>query len=230
MVQRLVDGVFHFQTQIFPRQRERFERLARGQSPQAVFVTCSDSRIDPNLITNSKPGDLFVVRNPGNLVPPYAMPSDAGAAMEFALQTLGVRDVIICGHTCCGAVAGLLDLDQLANLPTLARWLTHAEPVRARLNQWSSMDPNSRLNAAIELNVLVQLEHLGTHPFVATRLARGEVALHAWVYHLETGEVRAYDPARGTFRPLVENHFLSGTALPAILPGCRLTDATQGDD
>jgi carbonic anhydrase len=199
-MQKLVDGVMHFQSQVFAPQRELFEGLARGQAPHTLFVACSDSRIDPNLITNSKPGELFVVRNPGNLVAPYGMPNDAGAAVEFALVNFSLQDIVVCGHTGCGAMQGLFEPNQVAGLPTLARWLAHAEHVRGRLDQQPGhADANARLNAAVEENVLLQLDHLRTYPLVAERIARGRLRLHAWVYRLDTGGVRVHDPRRGMY-------------------------------
>lgn len=204
-MQKLVDGVMHFQKRVFAPQRELFQVLARGQSPHTLFVACSDSRIDPNLITNSKPGDLFVVRNPGNLVAPHGTPSDAGAAVEFALANLSVEDIVVCGHTGCGAMHGLLEPRQLAELPTLVRWLAHAERVRDWLDgQPHHTDAIARLNAAVDKNVLLQLEHLRGYPIVAERIAEGRLRLHAWVYDLETGGVRVHDPERDMYMALTD--------------------------
>ena len=124
---KIIRGVHEFQSQIFGTQKELFERLSGGQSPEALFITCSDSRIDPSLITQTSPGEIFVLRNAGNIVPPYgASTGGEAAAVEFAVAGLGVRDIIVCGHSQCGAVAGLLNPEKLTGLPTVPTWLGHA--------------------------------------------------------------------------------------------------------
>jgi carbonic anhydrase len=201
---RLIHGVLHFQQQIYKPQEDLFQMLAKGQSPHTLFIACSDSRIDPNLITNSKPGDLFVVRNPGNLVAPHGTPSDAGAAVEFALANFNIQDLVVCGHTGCGAMRGLLEPRQLAALPTLAGWLKHAEQVRRRLAGRQDLDDNAWLIAAAEQNALVQIEHLRTYPIVEDRLKRSGLRLHAWVYHLQSGNVVAHHPDQDRYVPLTD--------------------------
>jgi carbonic anhydrase len=201
---KLLQGVRHFQANVFASRRELFESLAQGQHPQALFITCSDSRIDPNLITQTGPGDLFVLRNAGNIVPPHgAANGGEGAAIEYAVQALGVKDIIVCGHSLCGAMRGLLDPGQVSALPAVSDWLRHAEPVRriVRRKHRDGSGP-ALLAAAVEENVLVQLQNLRTHPAVAAGVDRGEVQLHGWVYRIETGEIFAHDPRRGEFVPL----------------------------
>jgi carbonic anhydrase len=207
-MQKLVEGIHHFQANIFRPRREFFERLARGQKPQALFITCADSRVNPNLITQTQPGELFILRNAGNLVPPYgAANGGEGATIEFAVAGLGVEDIIVCGHSQCGAMKGLIEPAGLANLPAMARWLEHAEATRRILRDKYAdrTDQNGNLlTLAVEENVLVQIENLRTHPAVAAGLARGVLKLHAWVYKLETGQVFDYDPERGQFVALGE--------------------------
>ncbi len=213
-MQKLVSGIHKFQSEIFATYRDLFERLARGQSPEALFVTCADSRIDPNLLTQARPGDLFILRNAGNIVPPYG-PAGGGAAatIEFAVAGLGVRDIILCGHSGCGAMRALLEPAETERLPALRAWLAHAEATRRIVAEnYGHLEGAARLSAAIEENVLVQIEHLRTHPAVAAALARGALRLHGWVYKIETGEVFAYDPAQGQFRPLGEG----GAPAPAV--------------
>lgn len=203
-MQKLIQGLHHFQSDVFSSQRELFERLAHGQSPDALFITCSDSRINPNLITQTGPGELFILRNAGNIVPPYgAANGGEGATIEYALTALGVRDIIVCGHSHCGAMKGLLHLDTLGELPAVRQWLTHAEATRriAREN-YTHLCDGPLLTATIEENVLVQLENLRTHPAVAAALARKQLNLHGWVYKIETGEVFAYDSQQEQFLPL----------------------------
>jgi carbonic anhydrase len=200
-VQKLIQGIHTFQEDDFRPLQGLFESLARGQSPETLFITCSDSRIDPNLLTKSQPGELFILRNAGNIVPPHsAMAGGEAATIEFAVAGLGVKDIIICGHSHCGAVKGLLDPSQVATLPAVAQWLSHAEATRRIIeDNYSHLAPADRVTAAIEENVLVQLENLRTLPSVKSRLVKGDLRLHGWVYKLETGEVFAYDRADGQF-------------------------------
>lgn len=205
-MEKLVQGIHKFHQQVFTTQRELFERLTQGQSPDALFITCSDSRIDPGLLTQTDPGDLFVLRNAGNIIPPYGAGDGGGeaATLEFAVAGLGVKDIIVCGHTHCGAMAALLDPSKTENLPDLRRWLRNAESTRRIVaeNYAHLEDPATRVKATVQENVLVQLENLRTHPAVAARIARGQLNLHAWVYKLEEGRVFTYDPGDGQYVPL----------------------------
>ena len=205
-MQKLIQGIHHFQSNLFSPQRELFERLAGGQHPDALFITCSDSRISPNLITQTEPGELFIVRNAGNIVPPYgAANGGEGATIEFALVGLGIQDIIVCGHSHCGAMKGLLKPESLKGMPTMAAWLAHAEATRWVARQkYADLPPDALLNVTIQENVLIQLENLRTHPAVAGALAGDKLKLHAWVYKIETGQVFAYDPERSEFLPLTE--------------------------
>lgn len=206
-MQQLVSGIHRFQQRIFRPRRELFERLAHHQEPDALFITCSDSRISPNLITQTGPGDLFVLRNAGNLVPPHGAASGGeGATIEFAVGKLNIEDIIICGHSRCGAMKALLDPDALADLPSMRQWMSHAEATRRIIQEkYADLRGEDLLTATVEENVLVQLENLRTHPLVAARLAQNRLKLHAWVYELETGEMFAFDPDAGQFVPLTEN-------------------------
>ncbi|HZN34056.1 MAG TPA: carbonic anhydrase, partial [Pirellulaceae bacterium] len=189
MVQELVAGVHRFKREVFQGQQELFERLAGGQEPQTLFITCSDSRIDPNLITHTDPGDLFVLRNAGNLIPAYGAASGGEVAtIEFAVTGLGVRDIVVCGHSHCGAMKGLLHPEYLAEMPAVAEFLRHAEATRRIVkSKYSHLHGEPLLDATIEENVLVQLENLQTHPAVAAALAGDQLKLHAWVYDIATG-------------------------------------------
>ena len=212
-MQHLIHGIHQFQTEDFGPLQGLFEGLAEGQRPETLFITCSDSRIDPNLLTRSRPGDLFILRNAGNIVPPNsATPNGEAATIEFAVAGLGVTDIVVCGHTHCGAMKGLLHPEQVAPLPAMAAWLSHAETTRRIIDDHYGhlADDGARLLAAIEENVLVQLEHLRTLPAVASRLRRGDLRLHAWVYHIESGEVFAYDLASQEFVAVAEYHVPAG--------------------
>ncbi|MCA9248120.1 MAG: carbonic anhydrase [Planctomycetales bacterium] len=216
-MQKLVEGIHHFQQDIFSKKQQLFENLADGQQPLALFITCSDSRINPNLLTQTEPGELFILRNAGNIIPPYgAVDGGEAATIEYAVSALGVKDIIICGHSRCGAMGGLLDETQTREMPAVRSWLSHAESTRRIIgaNYQHMTDPNARLTATVEENVLVQLEHLRTHPAVSVALARREVNLHGWVYKFETGQVFGYDPTSGQFLPVE-----AAKAEPALVGG-----------
>jgi carbonic anhydrase len=199
---RLMRGALDFQRRIFGTKQSLFGRLAEGQRPPELFITCSDSRINPNLLTQTEPGELFILRNAGNLVPPHGSPAGGEAAtVEYAVAHLKVRDVIVCGHSLCGAIQGLLNPEAVATLPCVAEWLTYAKGILPGLE---GQPAEGLLDRAIEANVLLQLEHLRTHPAVGKALSERTVKLHGWVYRFETGEVRAYDPIVGRFVPLSE--------------------------
>jgi carbonic anhydrase len=221
---KLVQGVHHFQENIFSSQRELFERLVGGQNPDALFITCSDSRINPNLITQTGPGELFILRNAGNLVPPFgASNGGEGATIEFAIVGLNIKDIIVCGHSHCGAIKALLNPNGLGEtMPLLQRWLGHAESTRWIVREkYPDLDGQELLNVAIQEHVLVQLENLRSHPAVAARVACGALKLHGWVYEIETGQVFAYDPEAGQFAPITAE-------LPQPLPApARLNTAVS---
>jgi carbonic anhydrase len=199
---RIMQGVINFQRRIFGKKRDLFARLGKGQQPLALFITCSDSRIAPDLLSQTEPGELFVLRNAGNLVPPHGAGSGAEAAtIEYAVAQLRVREVILCGHSRCGAMHGLLEPEALAKLPSVAGWLQYAREVLPQLPQ-GGLTPDQRLALAVEQNVLLQLEHLKTHPAVQAALAARTLRLHGWVYHFENGAVDVYDPLSSRFVPL----------------------------
>jgi len=204
-MQKLVAGIHEFQQKCFTSQKELFERLAQGQQPLALFITCSDSRIDPSLLTQTEPGELFILRNAGNIVPPYGVAGGGEAAtIEYAVSVLQVQDIIVCGHSHCGAMTGLLHPEQLNELTAVKDWLAHAEAT-ARImkeNYEHISDAGARLTATVEENVLVQLENLRTHPSVTAALSRGALKLHGWVYKFETGQVFAFDPEQHEFAPV----------------------------
>ncbi len=204
-MQKLIDGVQTFQTSVFDSRRQMFEELAGGQKPVALFITCSDSRIDPNLITQTQPGELFVIRNAGNIVPEYgALCGGEAATIEYAVTALKVKDIIVCGHSFCGAMGGLLNPDQLEGLDAVKNWLTHAKATADVVSEKYAhlTGDGERLTAAVEENVLVQLDHLRTHPSVAEATARGDVNLHGWTYLFESGQVLAFSPEQNQFIPL----------------------------
>ena len=208
-MQKLIHGIHQFREQHFRPLQGLFEQLAKGQNPETLFITCSDSRIDPSLLTRSKPGDLFILRNAGNIVPPQSSASGGEAAtIEFAVAALGVKDIIICGHSHCGAMKGLLQPETVAHMPAVASWLSHAEPTRQIVSEnYKHLTGDPLVTAAVEENVLVQLENLRTLPAVANRLVQGDLHLHGWVYKIETGDVFAYDLKNEQFVPLAQYEY-----------------------
>ena len=208
-MQKLIQGIHRFREEDFRPLQGLFEQLAKGQNPDTLFITCSDSRIDPNLLTRSKPGDLFILRNAGNIVPPHGAANGGEAAtIEFAVAALGVKDIIICGHSHCGAMKGLLQPEMVAPLPAVSSWLSHAETTRRIVKEnYTHLNGDALVTATVEENVLVQLENLRTLPAVASRLVRGDLHLHGWVYKIETGDVFAYDMTSGQFVPLAQYQY-----------------------
>ena len=203
-MKRLIQGLHEFQTQYFSTHRDLFELLSHGQHPRILFITCSDSRIDPNLITQAEPGEMFIIRNAGNIIPPYgAANGGEGAAVEYAVHALGIQEIVVCGHSHCGAMKGLLQIGKLEEeMPAVYEWLKHAEATRRTIKEhYHAYEGEELLNAAIEENVLTQLENLRTYPVIHSRLKMGQIQLHGWVYEIETGEVMEYSPTLGKFVP-----------------------------
>lgn len=205
-MRKLIDGIHRFQSGVFGRKKELFERLAKGQEPDALFITCSDSRVSPTLLTQTVPGDLFILRNAGNIIPPYGPIHGAeAAAIEYAIEALAVRDIIICGHTYCGAMKAVLDPDSLDKLPATKGWLTYAEATRrVMMTHYQDLPQEDKLEVCIEENVLVQIENLRAHPAVLAAMTRGALRLHAWIYEIESGNVMAFDDHTGQYLPVAE--------------------------
>jgi carbonic anhydrase len=203
-MKNLLQGLHHFRSGVFQQDRELYTQLVAGQNPNTLFISCSDSRVVPALITQSGPGDLFELRNAGNLVPAFgASNGGESATIEFAVVGLGVRDVVVCGHTHCGAMKAMLEPSQMESMPVVESWLRHAETTRRIMREvYQNLPAEHRLNVAVQEHVLVQIENLQTHPCIAVQLQRQEINLHAWVYKLETGEVFAFSQDEERFVPL----------------------------
>ncbi len=201
---KLLAGVVGFRREEFGKNRQFFEQLAaKQQKPIALFITCSDSRVHPNLITQTEPGDLFLLRNAGNLVPPHGAGGGEAATIEYSVEVLGIRDIVICGHSQCGAIKALLDGASLAHLPYVKDWCRHAEAAKRIVEQKNLDLPPADLAAvATQANVLVQIAHLNTHPCVAAHLASQELRVHGWYYDIGKGEVLEYDQATARFIPI----------------------------
>ena len=205
-MQRLVKGLHTFQSQVFSSHKELFERLEKGQTPETLFITCSDSRIDPNLITQTGPGELFIVRNVGNLIARYdEHVGSTAAAIEFAVAALQVKNIIVCGHSNCGAMKAVLEPESIEELPAMKAWMGHAkETGRLVRENYGHLEGEAQLTATVEENVLVQLENLRTHPSVSAAMGKAGLKVHGWVYKIQTGEVFAYDAAQAQFLPLAD--------------------------
>jgi carbonic anhydrase len=199
----LEQGVRKFKLEAFRKSKALFRKLARSQSPRVLFITCTDSRVVPSLITQTRPGDLFTERNPGNIVPIYSRSAvGVSASIEYAVDLLKVEHVVVCGHSDCGAVNGILHPGQLTSVPAVKRWLTYGNRSRQMLLRRARNRPEPlQLELLTQLNVIVQIEHLKTHPSVARRLRQRKLALHGWVYRIHDGEILQLDPPTGQFHP-----------------------------
>ncbi len=206
-MRKLVQGIVDYRNRVRPVARQTFARLALGQSPDALFIACSDSRVAVNVFASTEPGDLFVVRNVGNIVSPatpdghsVADESEA-AAIEFAVGLLRVKDIIVCGHSSCGAMTALVRGRENVSSPNLRPWLRHADEALERAGDLSTPDAPDRVS---KLNCLLQHEHLRSYPIVAAAEREGRLKLHAFWFDIANAEVLAHDPAQGKFVPLDE--------------------------
>ncbi|GGZ32202.1 carbonic anhydrase [Streptomyces inusitatus] len=194
----LAHGLARFRREVFPAKAELFARLAAVHRPTTLFIGCSDARVVPELITQSEPGELFVIRTPGNLVPAHSPGVDGIAAgVEYAVAVLGVSDIIVCGHSACGAMTALAENHDLSGAPATADWLRHADTSRA-LAATATATAEDPVAALVRQNVLAQLTNLTTHPSVARALANASLTLHGWVFDIPSGTV---DPLDRTGRP-----------------------------
>jgi carbonic anhydrase len=203
-MKKLIRGIQEFQDHHFDEYRDLFGQLAHGQKPKVLFITCSDSRIVPTLLTQTDPGEMFVIRNAGNIVPPYgAANGGEGATIEYAVHALGINQVVICGHSHCGAMKGLLKLNQLReSMPLVCKWLEHAAgTLRVLQDSYGHLEGEDLIETAVAENVLTQIENLQTYPVIHSRLHQGKMQIHGWIYEFETGDVLAYDPEAHAFLP-----------------------------
>ena len=217
-MKHIIDGVLRFQREDHPNRAALFHDLALGQAPGAMFIGCSDSRIVPELLTQQGPGSLFVVRNAGNIVPPSSTePGGVTASIEYAVAVLGIPDIVVCGHSGCGAMTAILrGSEQMEKLPAVARWLHYADAARdAVAADLTCVTEEEKLSALVRQNVLVQLDHLLTHPVVATAVNNQQMRLHGWVYDIGTGGVHTYDARISRFVPISEDPFANATPLAA---------------
>jgi carbonic anhydrase len=204
---RITRGVGKFQAEVYPSQREMFDKLRRKQEPLALFVTCADARVVPNLFTQTEPGEIFIERNPGNMVPPYAdFVGGVTAGVEYAMLALKVPVIVVCGHTDCGVMRALLHPETAEGMPGLQTWMNHAVGARKKvLDEFGNASEEERMRRLTEYNVLRQIENLKTHPSVCARLLKEEMEIRGWVYDIGDGSIREANPETGQFELLGEN-------------------------
>jgi carbonic anhydrase len=191
---------------VFGKKKKLFNQLSEHQAPRALFITCSDSRVDPTLLTQTDPGELFILRNAGNLVPPYgSMQGGSTATIEYAMAVLKVPHIIVCGHTDCAVMKALLHPENVQDLPAVREWVGQAETTRRLMREhYTNLRGNARLIKTTQENVRSQLDHLRTHPSVALLLRQKKVDLHGWVYSISTGDVWVYDFVSERFLSLLD--------------------------
>jgi carbonic anhydrase len=210
-MRKLIQGIHRFQKRYWSENRELYRRLAEhGQFPEALFITCCDSRVDPLTITHGEPGDLFIHRNIGNFVPPYEEgfmdATGVAATVEYAVKHLEVRDIIVCGHSDCGALKALYkDRAKFTDTPHIAEWLRHGDRTMAVVAaNYPELSREERYEVTAEENVLLQMENLRTYPVVAKAAQEGRLHVHAWYYEIATGTVHRYNPGKEQFEPIRE--------------------------
>ncbi len=209
-MEALVRGIHHFQTTGFNENKDLFKLLSEGQKPDTLLITCSDSRISVEMLLQTKPGDLFILRNAGNIIPAFgAAHGGEAATIEYAIKALGVAHIVIMGHSNCGAMKGLLHREDLGTMPLVKEWLEHASATYEVVKDcYGDLEGKELLNATIKENVLVQIDNLRTYPVVAARLAKGLLTLHGWIYDIETGTILAFDPNESHFSPITSQKTL----------------------
>mgnify|MGYP001791737694 FL=1 len=230
----LIKGLREFQSSYVPQHRALLKELAQGQHPRVLFITCSDSRVQPELITQSDLGDLFVIRNAGNIIPPYgATNGGEGATIEYAIKSLDIQHIVVCGHTTCGAMKGLLQVGELeAKMPLVYNWLKHTEATRELVEEhYSHLPKPEKLSTLVAENVLTQIDNLKTYPSVRSHLHRNDVAIHGWIYNIEDGTVLTYDRPNHRFVSIaeLENSQLSRAQLAQSTQGSSRLSQGQRD-
>jgi carbonic anhydrase len=204
-VQEIIQGFLKFQRDIFPKRFELFRALATAQSPRVLFISCADSRVVPELLTQREPGDLFVIRNAGNIVPSFgSAPGGVSATVEYAIVRLGISDIVICGHSDCGAMTAIASNENLGGMPAVASWLQISDPAKLVCNAHHPASAQANIDALIRENVRVQLANLRTHPSVALSLGKGLLTLHGWIYDIEIGSINALNGETNEFVSLAD--------------------------
>src|SRR5476649_731221 len=211
-MKEIIDGILKFKREAFVERSDLFKQLATRQNPRTLFISCSDSRLVPELLTQREPGDLFVIRNAGNIVPSFGPePGGVSASVEYAVAALGVEDIVICGHSDCGAMTAIATCQCLDHMPTVASWLRYADAARSITQANDYASEQERVNAVVRENVIAQLTNVKTHPCVALALEQGKLKLHGWVYVIASGGVDALDGNSRRFVPLAANPQVTAT-------------------
>ena len=199
-MQKIIKGYLQFKESGFEERKDLFAKLSNSQSPEVLFITCSDSRIDPNLITQTEPGDLFVIRNAGNIVPPHTVESDGiVASIEFAVVALGVKHIVVCGHSNCGAMKGALNTSGLTVLPKVKSWLNYCSEAVALVESREGDLMSDELNSVTQENVFLQIRRLEQYPEISKRLSKGDIEIHGWVYEIGEGTIRYFNQEKEAF-------------------------------
>jgi carbonic anhydrase len=203
-IKGLLEGLVRFQEEVFPRHRELYKSLASQQHPEVLMLACSDSRIVTSSFLQAQPGDLFVCRNAGNLAPPHGESSSGVAAtIEYAVQVLQVKHIVVCGHTDCGAMKAVMHPEKVSHLPAVANWLRHAERAAAVVNElYPDVDQHGRLRMLVRENVIAQMANLMTYPSVAAKVRARALEMHGWVFDIEKGRFEILDATTQTFTTL----------------------------
>lgn len=211
-MQKIIEGFVKFQKEVYPGRTDLFKKLAGQQNPKALFVTCSDSRVVPELLTQQEPGDLFVIRNAGNIVPPYGPePGGVSATVEYAVSVLKITDIVICGHSNCGAMAAISSCQCLDHLPAVSHWLRYSDAAKVIVSSREYADQQEKADALVRENVVAQLANIRTHPAVALAISQGRLNLHGWVYNIENGAIEALDGNTMQFVALENNPLVNAT-------------------
>ncbi len=215
-MKKLLKGIVDFRRNVRPAVKDTFAQLALGQRPDTLFIACSDSRVVPNLFASTEPGDLFVVRNVGNLIPPYEEANGGphfgseAAAIQFALAALPITEIIVCGHSECGAIGALAQGRTPENTPALGCWLRHGERSLRKLEGGAELGSHlERHNQLSQINVLEQLEHLKTYPIVRERLEARKLRLHGWYFDIKGAEVYEFEPSEERFHLIDETYAIT---------------------
>ena len=205
-MKHIIEGFLSFQKEIFPQRKELFHSLASHQDPKALFISCSDSRLVPELVTQQEPGQLFVIRNAGNIIPSFGPePGGVSASIEYAVKVLNITDIVICGHSNCGAMKAIASCQCLDHMPAVAHWLRYTDAAKAVVDEHTYPDEDSKVNAMVQENVIAQLNNIKTHPCVSVGLRNKALRLHGWVYNIESGVILALDRQTKKFVSLSEN-------------------------
>lgn len=211
-MKEVIEGFLKFQREAFVERSELFRQLATRQNPRTLFISCSDSRLVPELITQREPGDLFVIRNAGNIVPSFGPePGGVSASVEYAVAALGVEDIVICGHSDCGAMTAIASCQCLDHMPTVANWLRYADAAKVVNQAYPHASEGERVSSMVRENVIAQLTNIKTHPCVALALEQGRLKLHGWVYDIASGCIDALDGETRRFIPLATNPEVAAT-------------------